>query len=254
MKRIALHISLLSLFCLLFAQAYAATASFDLDGNTTLESSATSTHVATGAICAPCTVTHSVSNGLATAETFTWTGPGFAGKVAGLKTTSVVFTTRLSVVEAAGNIAFAPSAVAGPASFVKPVISGFVYYAGDLIATLFRSPANIEFKSELTQLGPTSSTYVNTVTNFTASPITFDWVAGGLSGTLLGGTSVTTGTISAPFGANELIGGASFELDGDPYLMPAHAWTAAVVPVPATAWLLGSALGLLGWMRRRARQ
>jgi len=25
----------------------------------------------------------------------------------------------------------------------------------------------------------------------------------------------------------------------------------AVVPVPATAWLLGSALGLLGWMRRR---
>jgi len=27
----------------------------------------------------------------------------------------------------------------------------------------------------------------------------------------------------------------------------------AAVPIPATVWLFGSALGLLGWMRRRAR-
>jgi len=28
-------------------------------------------------------------------------------------------------------------------------------------------------------------------------------------------------------------------------------WTVQVVPIPAAAWLFGSALGLLGWMRRR---
>ena len=31
-----------------------------------------------------------------------------------------------------------------------------------------------------------------------------------------------------------------------------NATVSAVVPVPASAWLFGSALGLLGWVRRRA--
>jgi hypothetical protein len=26
----------------------------------------------------------------------------------------------------------------------------------------------------------------------------------------------------------------------------------ATIPIPATAWLFGSALGLLGWLRRKA--
>ncbi len=28
--------------------------------------------------------------------------------------------------------------------------------------------------------------------------------------------------------------------------------TAAVVPIPAAVWLFGSALGVMGWMRRKA--
>lgn len=31
-------------------------------------------------------------------------------------------------------------------------------------------------------------------------------------------------------------------------------WTMSTVPVPAAAWLFGSAIGLLGWMRRKAAQ
>ena len=29
------------------------------------------------------------------------------------------------------------------------------------------------------------------------------------------------------------------------------AWSIAVVPIPAAAWLFGSALGVMGWMRRK---
>ena len=38
----------------------------------------------------------------------------------------------------------------------------------------------------------------------------------------------------------------------DPSVGLRTAWSVAAVPVPAAVWLFGSALGLLGWMRRKA--
>jgi hypothetical protein len=59
-------------------------------------------------------------------------------------------------------------------------------------------------------------------------------------------------------GASTTTPGAIFSIgNGLPLGVPntgGEAMKFQVVPVPATAWLFGSALGLLGWARRRAAQ
>jgi len=229
---------------------YAVSSFFDLDGNATLESSAVST--VAGGVCVPCTITHTVNNGIGIAQAFNWTGPGFAGKVAGPGTTSMVFTTFLSVVEDVGNISFLPAAVAGPASYKKPVVSAVVYYGGELISTLFQSPANIEFKSTLTPLGPDSFEYTHTVMNYTASPVDLNWGPAQLSGVVDGYNSITRSFVASA-AAFERVGFTSFNLSGTDFTMPAHAWVPA--PEPSTIFLFGiGLLGLAGAVRWRKNQ
>ena len=219
----------------------ALTANFDLNGNGVQESSAVSSLTTTLGICAPCTVTHTVNNGINAAQNFNWTWPGFAGRVNGGAATSTTFTTYLSVVEAAGNIAFNPAAVAGQADYYKPVVSAVAYYAGDLISTLFRSPANIEFKSTLSQTGAASFDYNYEVTNYTGSSVTFDWIDG-LSGTLSPFGSMSLYVAGTAPGV-ENIGFAEFQMDGEQFMMPAHFWTP--IPLPSALILLLSAIPAL---------
>ncbi len=108
---------------------------------------------------------------------------------------------------------------------------------------------------------------------------TTTYTLGGLAAAGSGGFTATTGTGSVDeIGgllrtialSGELNNGITFEFDNDGHRLPAsdgwvgRGWmlpggttddwlvTATLVPVPAAVWLFGSALGLLGWMRRKA--
>lgn len=241
-----------ALLLCLSSGAYAVTASFDLDGNGTLESSAVST--ATSAVpfvCTPCTVTYTVNDGIATAQTFDWTGAGFKGKVNGSASAVWSFTTFQGTIQDTGNISFMPAGVAGPADYDKPVKSAIVAGVGDLISLFSKSPVNIEFKSSFTQLGPNAFQYTDTVTNFLSSPISFEWSAADFAGTVLGNDQVSK-TFFSSSPPLELFGPTIFDIAGDQYSGPAHAW--APVPEPASLVLLGSGLVGLMWLRKRCRK
>lgn len=107
----------------------------------------------------------------------------------------------------------------------------------------------------------------NLGTNFTDESTTV-WSGTSVSQTL-GGDDYTTGTIHTiaayDFNTFTLISGVDGLTPGDVFSIgngitvgqiggEAMIFEVAAVPVPAAAWLFGSALGLLGWVRRRAAQ
>ncbi len=196
-------------------------------------------------IIPPYTITHSVSGPATTA--FTWTGPPFAATTNAAGTASVVFTTYNGVVDASGT--FTSGAVSFPADYCKPVVSTIVYYFGDLVSTLFKSPADIQFNSLLTQISSSQWEITDTVTNLQPSTVDFNWGAAGFSGSVAGNSSVSQ-TLFSPLGGIEVVGSTSFMLEGSSVLMPADAW--APTPEPGTLALFGSGVvGLSGLLRRR---
>lgn len=75
----------------------------------------------------------------------------------------------------------------------------------------------------------------------------------GIGGTLiLGNSNLAGGTFDAQCMNGALSGGALFTA-GVTDCGRGHWMTLTNAPVPAAVWLFGSALGLLGWVRRRAR-
>lgn len=68
------------------------------------------------------------------------------------------------------------------------------------------------------------------------------WAAGG------GNIDASQGTTPGLPGAWQFIGASLDSTD----LIEYARFTPAVIPVPAAVWLFGSALGLLGWIRRRS--
>ena len=245
----------------------AVTASFDLNGNGTLESSADSTAAATlGFVCAPCTITHSIYNGISDATYgFNWTGPGFVGTVGPAKTVSTAYQTYDAAVTGNGNVAWS-NGVAGPADYYYPVKSAIIHYGGELISLLKRSPANITFDSKVEQIGESLFRYTNTVTNATSESAPFSWDAGGMNGTV-GANSSMIRMYEAAQPAIEVYGAASFALSafiaessggtlvvGSPqqFAMPAHAL--APVPEPERYALFLAGLAVLGGWLRITRQ
>lgn len=77
-------------------------------------------------------------------------GPPFAATTDAIGTASVAFPSNSGVVSATGT--FTSAVVTQPAAYCKPVVSTIVYSFGDLISTLFKSPADIQLDSQLTQI------------------------------------------------------------------------------------------------------
>jgi hypothetical protein len=193
----------------------------------------------------PVTITHSVSGPPLTA--FTWAGPPFAATTNAIGTATVTFTTYNGTVNASGT--FTSGATSFPADYCKPVVSTIVYYFGDLVSTLFKSPADIQFTSSLTQVGSNLWQITDTVSNLQSTSVDFDWTAANFTGSLAGYSS-TSKTLYSNGGAIEIVGSTSFMLEGTSVLMPADAWSPA--PEPSSLFLLGSGVvGLSGLMRRR---
>ena len=195
----------------------------------------------------PVTITHSVSGPPLTA--FSWAGPPFAATTNAVGTASVTFTTYNGTVNASGT--FTSGATSFPADYCKPVVSTIVYYFGDLVSTLFKSPADIQFNSQLTQISSNLWQITDTVSNLQSTNVNFDWTAAGFSGSVAGYDSVSK-TLYSSNGAIEIVGSTSFMLEGTSVLMPADAWSPA--PEPSSLLLLGSGvLGLSGFLRRKLR-
>ncbi len=160
----------------------------------------------------------------------------------------------------------APPPGSGPTFSVGTNLGGL----GGLM-TLTWDPANLAAGATITGTMERNDDGTFWTTTYTMS---------GLAAAGSGGFTATAGT-----GSVDEIGGAlrtialtgetngsgiAFEFDNDGWRLPTsdgwvgRGWllppgsvddwlvTATVVPVPAAAWLFGSALGLLGWMRRRA--
>jgi hypothetical protein len=200
---------------------------------------------------------------------FTWTGPdgfSFQGFLPALTTTTrvVSFNTYLSIINETGTIEFERLndgvKVSGPADFYRPVSSALLHYTGELLSSVFGSPLQLEFRSELNELGPDSYEYLYTVTNMTSSPITFDWPAAGLGGVVNPDTdpldpleNVVSRRLLATVPAYEIPGAASFILNGAAGATQAGAFVP--IPEPATAATLACAAiaGALTSGRRRHR-
>jgi hypothetical protein len=70
----------------------------------------------------------------------------------------------------------------------------------------------------------------------------------------LGAVTVNLLTLgSASIGMNiNTSWGEFFDIDSQPQDVTLNGGTVSVVPIPGAVWLFGSALGLLGWIRRKA--
>lgn len=260
------RLSLAAVLSLFAVPVLAVQANFDLNANGTQESSAIST--VAGIVCVPCTITHSIYNGIVDATyQFNWTGAGFSGTAPAASTVSSSYQTYNSVVSATGNVSWTPIGVTGNADYYFPVTSAVVYYAGELVSTLFRSPENITFAAKVEQIDASEFRYTYTVTNYTAASAPFTWSAAGMSGTLAAhGTSVRTFVSPSP--AVEVFGSASFTLSaslaetslgasviGSPQAFAMSAHLLAPVPEPEqyALMLVGVALvGAVVRLRQRA--
>lgn len=131
-----------------------------------------------------------------------------------------------------------------------------------LISRLSGSPEKIRFTSSVTRLGADEFQYDYFVHNYTDYAIDFDWYAAGLSGTVDAQSDGTPGLFEGPTiigGLPRQISGTAmadltFEIFGETvgenqFVFTANAITP--VPIPAAAWLFGSAILGLVMLRRR---
>lgn len=131
-----------------------------------------------------------------------------------------------------------------------------------LISRLSGSPEKVRFTSTVTRLGPDEFQYDYFVHNFTDYAIDFDWYAAGLSGTVDAQSDGTPGLFEGPTiigGLPRQISGTAmadltFEIFGEAVADNEFVFTANAitpVPIPAAAWLFGSAILGLAMLRRR---
>lgn len=113
---------------------------------------------------------------------------------------------------------------------------------GDVNDASARSPWIFDGVLADTGIEDTSTTPWHTATDDMRTIGPIDALSFDLSGFVdgVGGTIVITAAGDQPFGGRSSAVAATFNLD------------VTLIPLPAAAWLFGSALGLLGWMKRRA--
>jgi hypothetical protein len=185
---------------------------------------------------APYTVTNTVTGPASTA--FSWNPLSATTNAAG--TVTATFTTHQAIVESAGTLTSGATSFA--AGFCMPVRSAILYYGGELISILFKSPEDIYFESLLTQVGPNLYEVVDTVQNLQSLSVTFDWKAAGFSGTVGPDASVTK-MVFGDAGAFENVGFTSFYL-GSPS-DSVNMYADAFVPVPEPSTYVELGLGTL---------
>ncbi len=238
-------------------------ASFDLDGDGAFDSYAESDYSQDW--FGKATYTRDVWNGdVGSGYSFVWSGAGNKGRVP--KATDTTWghwpwsqTSYLSMAEKRGSITWTNSTTGeeteGGANYYDAVVSGIVYYVGDLVGLVKGGSGSkslfdgLEFRSDL------DGGYIsNTVTNLSSAPIMvpFDWSAVGMSGELGPGQSLTR-IRPAPDGAVERKSLVSHGLYVEGMGLVAaqsqfHYWQP--VPAPGSLGLAGLA-GMVASRRRR---
>jgi hypothetical protein len=176
---------------------------FDLDQNGTDESY-TDSDVSAG-LCLPCKITHHVYNGTNANISFNWMGPGHRGVARSKVPMGWSMETYQSVVLKDGQIAWG-AFLPATANYHGPVPSAILYFFGKLRgAKLSAAPRDIEFSSEVAQVGPAEFRYTYTVANGSSDAASFSWPGADYSGTV-GSNSAVTKTVTSPYAAIEDLG------------------------------------------------
>lgn len=126
-----------------------------------------------------------------------------------------------------------------------------MYYGGKLFSALETPRQEIQFASQLTQIGSNLFEYDYTVSNSEDFSVPFSWDAAGFSGTV-GPLETKTMTVFSSAPANEVLGHATFALADGPWTMPAYAFQAT--PEPASFFLAGVGMLGLGLARKLQRR
>ena len=178
-----------------------------------------------------------LAGGSLQAATYTYTGTLFTN-ITNVTPPTGTYTDAMSVT-GQFSVAAPLAANLGMGTDITGQVTSFSFFDGRNTITEVNAPlANFDYTFLVTTDGAGNISGSNITVSRPLTPLG----VGGQAWTIFVGTGGSTGTIEEVL----VTGPNGFDIGES---ITPGTWT--LIPIPATVWLFGSALGLLGWVRRR---